>query len=101
MSPQFDIYWVATGGADPAKLIGRYGARTKLLHIKDGPCVKDAAMTAVGQGEVDVPGAIKAGERAGAEWAIVELDRCDTDMLQAVKDSYTYMVHNGLAAGNR
>jgi len=101
LSPQFDIYWVATGGADPAALIDRYADRTKLLHIKDGPCIKDAAMTAVGQGKVDVPAAIHAGQRAGVEWAIVELDTCDTDMLQAVKDSYTYLVSNGLAAGNK
>ncbi|MEY4233701.1 MAG: hypothetical protein RL635_668, partial [Chloroflexota bacterium] len=36
---------------------------------------------------------------ANAEWWIVELDSCATDMLQAVQQSYTYLTTNGLAHG--
>ncbi|MBT7864437.1 MAG: sugar phosphate isomerase/epimerase, partial [Gemmatimonadetes bacterium] len=34
-------------------------------------------------------------------WMIVELDRCETDMVEAVKKSYDYLVGEGLAAGNK
>ena len=98
---QQDIYWVQTSGQDPAKWIEKYAKQTWLLHVKDGPCDKDKAMTAVGKGIVDVKACLKAAEKAAVEWYSVELDRCDTDMIQAVKDSYAYLVGNKLAAGNR
>jgi len=36
-----------------------------------------------------------------AEWHIVELDRCATDMMMAVANSYAYLVGEGLSRGNR
>lgn len=99
--PQFDIYWVATGGADPAQYIEKYADRSVLVHVKDGPCEAKAAMTAVGKGKVDVKAALTAADKAAAEWYIVELDRCDTDMVEAIRESYDYLVGNGLATGNK
>jgi hypothetical protein len=60
----------------------------------------DAPMTAVGDGIVDVPAIVAAGEGA-TEWLIVEPDRCATDMLEAMAKSYRYMVGNRLAHGKR
>jgi sugar phosphate isomerase/epimerase len=63
-----------------------------LLHIKDGPAGADtdAAMTALGQGNVDISSILSAS--AGrAEWLIVELDRCDSDMMETVNQSYHYL----------
>jgi sugar phosphate isomerase/epimerase len=90
-APQFDVYWIAVGGADPAEYIRRYAGRVKLIHIKDGPLDRSKAMTAVGQGRVDVPGVVAAARESGVEWGIVELDRCDTDMEQAVAESVQYL----------
>jgi len=97
---ELDTYWAKTGGADPAAQVAKLGARAPLLHIKDGPANKEEAMTAVGQGLLDWPAIIGA---AGDEpaWLIVELDRCDTDMMQALADSYAYLVGNGLARGRK
>ena len=97
---EVDTYWAKTAGLDPAAMVRKLGERAPLLHIKDGPCVMDAPMTAVGDGIVDVPGIVAAG--AGAtEWLIVEIDRCATDMLEAVAKSYRYLVGKGLAYGRR
>jgi sugar phosphate isomerase/epimerase len=97
---ELDTYWAKTAGVDPVAMVRQLGGRAPLLHIKDGPCVMDAPMTAVGDGIVDVPGIVAAG--AGAtEWLIVEIDRCATDMLEAVAKSYRYMVGKGLAHGKR
>lgn len=97
---EVDIYWVQTGGGDPAAVIRGLGKRAPLIHVKDGPCVQDPAiMTAVGQGKVDVRAALNANP--GAEWHVVELDACATDMLQAVKDSYTFLTGNGLSQGRK
>jgi sugar phosphate isomerase/epimerase len=97
---EVDTYWAKTAGVDPVAMVRQLGDRAPLLHIKDGPCVMDAPMTAVGDGIVDVAGIVAAG--AGAtEWLIVEIDRCATDMLEAVARSYRYMVGKGLAHGKR
>jgi hypothetical protein len=42
---------------------------------------------------------IRAADPAVTRWLVVELDACDTDMWQAVEDSYQYLVGNGLASG--
>ncbi|MCY3779842.1 MAG: sugar phosphate isomerase/epimerase [Chloroflexi bacterium] len=97
---QIDTYWVAVGGLDAVDVVKQAGARAPLLHLKDGPIDKDGNMTAVGGGEMDVPGIVQASAES-AEWHIVELDRCATDMLQAVRDSYTYLTSNGLARGKK
>jgi uncharacterized membrane protein len=66
------------------------------LHIKDGPAVKDAPMVAVGDGTLDF---VAIAQSSAAEWWIVELDECATDMLEAVQKSYTYLTARGLAVG--
>ena len=95
---EIDTYWVQTAGFDPAEFVERVGERAPLLHIKDGPCVKDEPMTAIGEGMVDVPAIVDAGKPV-TEWLIVELDRCATDMMEAVVRSYSYLVEEGLARG--
>lgn len=98
---QLDVYWVQTGGADPVKLIERYSNRVQSIHVKDGPCEKGKAHTAVGQGKVNTPAVLKAADKSKAGWYIVELDSCDTDMVQAVRESYAYLVGNKLATGRK
>jgi sugar phosphate isomerase/epimerase len=97
---QVDTYWVKTAGPDPADVVRELGARAPLLHIKDGPCEKDKPMTAVGDGVMDFPAIVEAGG-ANVEWMIVELDRCATDMMEAVEKSYAYLTSEGLAEGRQ
>lgn len=94
---EVDTYWVQAAGQDVPALLRRLGGRASLLHIKDGPATKDAPMVAVGQGVMDFPAIVEAA--SGAQWLIVELDRCATDMLRAVDESYRYLVGEGLAHG--
>lgn len=97
---EIDTYWVQTGGANVVEVLQAVGKRATLLHIKDGPADnKDSPMTAVGDGVLDWHKIIPAG--SSAEWLIVELDRCATDMFQAVEKSYQYLVSEGLARGNK
>ncbi|MCY4466564.1 MAG: sugar phosphate isomerase/epimerase [Chloroflexi bacterium] len=92
---QIDTYWVQVGGLDAADVLRQVGSRAPLIHLKDGSLDKDDDMTALGQGKMDVPGIVTAAQ--SADWHIVELDRCATDMLQAVRESCDYLVQNGLA----
>jgi sugar phosphate isomerase/epimerase len=97
---EVDTYWVQTAGCDPVAVIQELGARVTLLHIKDGPTGRGLPMVALGEGVIDIPGIVQAGENT-AEWIIVELDNCDTDMMEAVEKSYRYLTSRGLARGNK
>jgi sugar phosphate isomerase/epimerase len=87
---ELDTYWIRTAGCDPAAVVKEHGARAPLMHIKDGPANKEQPMQALGQGVIDVPALLKAGA-GNVEWVIVELDRCATDMFEAVRQSYDYL----------
>ncbi|MHB0999654.1 MAG: sugar phosphate isomerase/epimerase family protein [Armatimonadota bacterium] len=98
---ELDVYWTAYGKADPVAVINKYKSRLPLLHIKDGPLEEGKPHMAVGAGKLDMPAIISAADPNVLEWLIVELDECATDMMEAVKQSYTYLVSNGLASGNK
>jgi sugar phosphate isomerase/epimerase len=94
---EVDTYWVQTGGRDAAAVLRELGSRAPYLHIKDGPTTPDGDMVAVGQGEMNFPAVFAATHRP--EWLVVELDRCATDMMTAVQESYTYLTNNAWARG--
>ena len=85
----------ARPGEDVVPLLGRLGGRVRYLHVKDGPVTKDDPMTAVGGGLMPVAEILAACP--SAEWHVVELDRCATDVLTAVRDSLTWLTGHGLA----
>jgi sugar phosphate isomerase/epimerase len=95
---EVDVYWARVGGVDPAALLSELGARAALLHVKDGPADDpEHSMVAVGDGAIDVPAVLAAAPEAA--WHIIELDRCDTDMFEAVERSYHYLVDQSLSRG--
>jgi sugar phosphate isomerase/epimerase len=96
---ELDLYWATVGGADPVKVISELGDRLKYLHVKDGPADDpDKAMVAVGSGSVDIKSVLSA---AKVDWHVVELDRCDTDMFDAIEQSYAYLTSNELSKGRK
>ena len=95
---EVDIYWAQIGGSDPAAIVSELGERCRLLHVKDGPGDDRAsANVAVGDGAIDTPAVLAAA--TSAQWHLIEFDRCDTDMFDAVERSYEYLVGNDLSRG--
>jgi sugar phosphate isomerase/epimerase len=95
---EVDVYWARVGGVDPAELLRSLGSRAALLHVKDGPAGDPSeAMVAVGDGAIDIAGVLAAAPEAA--WHIIELDRCDTDMFDAIERSYHYLVEHSLSRG--
>jgi len=93
---EVDAYWAAVGGQDVPALLTRLGDRVRYLHVKDGPARDTATpMTAVGAGTLPVADILAACP--SAEWHIVELDACATDVFEAVVDSLDWLVAHGLA----
>ena len=93
---EVDTYWAAVGGQDVPALLGRLGDRVRFLHVRDGPVTKEDPMTAVGAGKMPVAEILAAAP--AAEWKVVELDACATDMMTAVGESIAWLVSHGLAA---
>ena len=56
------------------------------MSLEFGPVQSLTQYVAVGEGVIDVPAIVKAGE-GHTEWLIVELDQCATDMLTTVAKS--------------
>lgn len=99
---ELDTYWSSNFGEnDPVEQVSKYKHRLPLLHVKDGPLVKDEALQAVGLGKMDIPAVVNATDEDVLQWVIVEIDRCDTDMTAAVAASYHFLVQNNLALGNK
>ncbi|MEA3337383.1 MAG: sugar phosphate isomerase/epimerase [Chloroflexota bacterium] len=96
---ELDTYWVQAAGIDPESIVRQLGDRAPLLHIKDGPAKRDVPQLAVGDGVLDWAGIIGAADEA--QWLIIELDHCATDMLTAVEKSFDYLVAKGLGHGSK
>ena len=94
---EVDTYWAAVGGQDVPALLRRLGDRVRYLHVKDGPIGtrEGDVMVAVGSGRMPVADILAAAP--SAEWHVVELDRCATDMLTAVGDSLAWLAEHDLA----
>ena len=94
---EVDTYWAAVGGQDVPALLRRLGDRVRYLHVKDGPIGtrEGDMMVAVGSGRMPVADILAACP--SAEWHVVELDRCATDMLTAVGDSLAWLAEHDLA----
>jgi sugar phosphate isomerase/epimerase len=94
---EVDTYWVKVAGQNPAAIIERLGERVKFLHIKDGPAVyrdnlaedNPDPMTAVGKGTQNFPAILKAAKHV--EWLVIEMDKTEGDVFEALKESRAYM----------
>lgn len=93
---QMDIYWVVTAGEDPIKWFEKYPNRFRLSHIKDRK--KNVSLTEgdasciLGQGEIDFAKIVKAGQKNGLNYYIVEQERYDnTTSLIAAKENAAYL----------
>lgn len=93
---EMDIYWVVTAGQDPIAWFNKYPGRFKLSHVKDrkkgaAPSEKDASVI-VGTGGIDFTSILKAAEKNGMDYFIIEQERYDnTTPLDAVKADAEYM----------
>lgn len=90
---ELDIHWIHTGGGDPVKVINDFAGRIRLLHLKDyrivypqvdinemrkmgiNPQYLAIQYAEIGEGTLDIKGAIDAGLAGGSEYFLIEQDR--------------------------
>lgn len=98
-----DVYWVTVGGECPAEFIDRYGDRVGYYHFKDGPYTPKGVVTPgpyqfaeLGQGTVDLAGALAAALRHDAQWIVYEQDHSDLAPGEASRISFEHLKSLGL-----
>jgi len=82
-----DVYWIAKAGEDPAAYLRAYAGRCPLVHLKDMAADAERSFAEVGAGTLDFGEICEAAELGGAEWFIVEQDRCAGPPLASVARS--------------
>jgi sugar phosphate isomerase/epimerase len=86
---EVDTYWAKVAALDPAAVVAELGQRTRLLHFKDGPGIRDAPDQPLGTGMMNFPAVLKAAHYL--ETAIVEFDFSAGDILADLKQSIDYL----------
>jgi sugar phosphate isomerase/epimerase len=96
---QIDVFHALYGGAKPVQLIERYGRRVTSLHLKDlkrGVRIKEGTAIGtpdidvpLGTGQVDMPGVLRAAERAGTKLYYIEDESADP--LEHIPQSLKYL----------
>lgn len=97
VNAEIDVYWAQTAGRDPVAEIEGLGTRVRRVHLKDGPCVLGRPQVALGRGVVDIGACARSARHA--DWHIVELDECATDIFEALQASATFLIEHGLSRG--
>ncbi|MBC7315494.1 MAG: sugar phosphate isomerase/epimerase, partial [Chloroflexi bacterium] len=81
---EIDCYWAHYAGVDPAGLIQSLAGRFPLIHLKDMIGEGESRTFAeVGEGIIDWQPVFAASEAQGAQWYVVEQDRCARPSLES------------------
>jgi sugar phosphate isomerase/epimerase len=88
---EVDTYWAEIGGEPAPALLRRLGERVQLLHVKDGPRVRDTStQTAVGSGDLPIADILAAAPHATR---VVELDdHAGGDVFDAIAASRSFLL---------
>ncbi len=98
VSIELDLLWAFFPGQDPAKLLGSYGDRIKLIHLKDlkkgiiGDASGKTAVendVALGTGQLDLPEILRAAKKAGVQHYYIEDE--SPSIATQVPQSITYL----------
>ena len=103
---ELDVYWIAVAGLDPAEIIKKAGNRVPIIQVKDGPATWTPEfddpfpdpVEAVGIGNLDYPSIFEACH-GSVQWIVVEIEDCETDLIQAIYESYRYISGNRFGVG--
>ncbi|HLW03310.1 MAG TPA: sugar phosphate isomerase/epimerase [Ktedonobacterales bacterium] len=82
---EFDAYWAAYAGVDPAAYLRKQAGRALLIHVKDMSPAR--TFTEVGDGTLDIAGICRAAHEQNARWYIVENDQPSIPSLESAKRS--------------
>ena len=93
-----DIYSIVYAGLDPVEWIYKVKGRNDLIHFKDGIIDSDGTevLLPVGQGSIEWEKIFQACIDTGVKYAFAEQENWKKDPFECLKESYDYIVKNGI-----
>ena len=112
LQTELDMCWVNVGGENPSEYLLKYSGRSPIVHLKDFVGQKSKNMyeligiekkaeedtvkfefRPVGYGKQDFPSILKAAEKAGSLWVVVEQDKASMDLtpMECAEKSRNYL----------
>lgn len=95
-----DVYHLVKAGLDAVDWIYKVRGRNDLIHFKDMKLNPDGreALAPVGQGRIRWEEIFKACEETGVRYGFAEQETWEKDPFECLRESYEYMVANGIGA---
>lgn len=92
LKAEIDTYWVQHGGGDPIEWCKKLKGRLPLLHLKDYTIGPDnqPQYAEIGNGNLNFKRIVKAAEKSGCEWFIIEQDTCPGDPFDSLRASFNF-----------
>ncbi|MCE5276542.1 MAG: sugar phosphate isomerase/epimerase [Planctomycetaceae bacterium] len=99
LKAEIDTYWIQHGGGDPTCWINHCAGREPVIHLKDMARGPDGQLMApIGEGNLNWPAILAAGEAGGVEYYLVEQDNCNgIDPFECVATSYRNLQKLGVS----
>ena len=97
---EIDVFWVSVAGHDPVEMLRGYAGRAPLVHLKDKSATTPQQFKEglpaeyykeVGNGVLDFPAILRAGQETGVEHYFVEQDQTPGDPVASLRQSYEYL----------
>ncbi|MCC7353912.1 MAG: TIM barrel protein [Anaerolineae bacterium] len=94
---ELDVYWATYAGADPVAWMKKRSGRCPLVHLKDMTPGPERTFAEVGEGIIDFKPIFALCEAQGADWYVVEQDRCARPPLESAALSLRHLREWGIA----
>ncbi len=83
-----DTYWLQHGGEDVVQFIKDNASKIKIVHLKDMERnVEGVTFSEIGNGNINIKGAVETAKEHGIEIFVVEQDLCKIDCMLSAKTS--------------
>ncbi|MDR2514380.1 MAG: sugar phosphate isomerase/epimerase [Christensenellaceae bacterium] len=95
---EIDTFWMQVGGGDVPALIERAAGRSDVIHYKDLVIDGESkqCMAEIGQGNLNWEAILRASERAGVKWVLVEQDECRRPPIESLGISLEFLNGKGI-----
>jgi sugar phosphate isomerase/epimerase len=93
LTAEIDTYWIQHGGGDPVEWCKSLKGRLPMLHMKDYRVTAEnkADYAEVGSGNLNWKRIIRAAEKSGCDWFIIEQDTTPGDPFESLASSFKYV----------
>lgn len=92
LKAELDVFWLTASGINAVKYVKSLGNRVDVLHIKEmSRSGVDAPNPVVGEGIVKAKKLLQLAQKAGMEWAVLEVEKFPVQTDRYLRESLAFM----------